>query len=51
LFQMAVSKKESSIRIINEPLKGSSVFMVETGENCSLARTQFITSADLVISL
>ncbi len=32
IFQVAVSKKESPIRIINEPLKGSSVFMVETGE-------------------
>jgi site-specific DNA recombinase len=27
IFQVAVSKKESSIRVINEPLKGSSVFM------------------------
>ena len=42
IFQVAVSKKESDIRIINEPLKGSSVFLVETGEtpnaifnNCS----------------
>lgn len=45
IFQVAVSKKESSIRIINEPLETSSkvpsVFLVETGENCSLARTRF----------
>jgi len=36
IFQVAVSKKESSIRIINEPLETSSkvpsVFLVETGE-------------------
>ena len=32
IFQVAVSKKESQIRIINEPIKGSSLFMVETGE-------------------
>ena len=31
IFQVAVSKKESEIRILNEPLKGS-VFVVETGE-------------------
>jgi site-specific DNA recombinase len=40
IFQVAVSKKGSAIRIINEPLKGSSVFMVETGEAPSLARTR-----------
>jgi site-specific DNA recombinase len=36
IFQVAVSKKESSIRIINEPLETSSrvpsVLLVETGE-------------------
>jgi site-specific DNA recombinase len=32
IFQVAVSKKGSLIRILNEPLKGSSVFVVETGE-------------------
>ncbi len=36
IFQVAVSKKESKIRILNEPLgtspAGSSVFLVETGE-------------------
>jgi site-specific DNA recombinase len=41
IFQLAVSKKNSEIRILNEPLKGSSVFMVETGEACSIARTKF----------
>ncbi|AGG08488.1 hypothetical protein btf_1423 [Dehalococcoides mccartyi BTF08] len=36
IFQVAVSKKESKIHILNEPLShepsGSSVFLVETGE-------------------
>jgi hypothetical protein len=32
IFQVAVSRKESPIRILNEPIKGSSVFVVETGE-------------------
>jgi site-specific DNA recombinase len=32
VFQVAISKKNANIRILNEPLKGSSVFMVETGE-------------------
>lgn len=32
ILRVAVSKKESEIRILNEPLKGSSVFLVETGE-------------------
>ncbi len=34
IFQVPVSKKEYNIRIINEPLKGSSVFLVETGKAC-----------------
>ncbi|WP_322354263.1 hypothetical protein, partial [Dehalococcoides sp.] len=36
IFQVAVSKKESKIHILKEPLShepsGSSVFLVETGE-------------------
>jgi hypothetical protein len=32
IFQVAASRAESEIRIINEPLKGSSVFLVEMGE-------------------
>jgi site-specific DNA recombinase len=32
VFQVAASKKNSAIRILNEPLNGSSVFVVETGE-------------------
>ena len=32
VFQVAASKEGSEIRIINEPIKGSSVFLVETGE-------------------
>jgi len=33
VFQVAASKEGSEIRIINEPIKGSSVFLVETGES------------------
>ncbi len=29
---VAVSKKDANIRILNEPLKDSAVFMVESGE-------------------
>ncbi|MBI2859184.1 MAG: recombinase family protein [Chloroflexi bacterium] len=32
VFQVAASKAGSDIRIVNEPYKGSSVFLVETGE-------------------
>jgi site-specific DNA recombinase len=32
VFQVAASRKGSKINIINEPLKGSSLFVVETGE-------------------
>lgn len=42
VFQVAVSKKESQIRILNEPLKGSSVFVVETGEAPSLPYLRYI---------
>ncbi len=33
VFQVAASREESDIRIINEPYQGSSVFLVETGES------------------
>jgi site-specific DNA recombinase len=33
VFQVAASRKGSNIRILNEPLNGSSVFLVETGES------------------
>jgi len=33
VFQVAASRKGSDIRILNEPLNGSSVFLVETGES------------------
>jgi site-specific DNA recombinase len=32
VFQVAASREGSDIRILNEPLNGSSVFRVETGE-------------------
>jgi len=33
IFQVAASRQGSDIRIINEPLEGSAVFLVETGES------------------
>jgi site-specific DNA recombinase len=33
IFQVAVTKEGSDIRIINEPIQGSPVFLVETGES------------------
>ncbi len=33
VFQVAASREGSEIRILNEPLEGSSVFLVETGES------------------
>ena len=39
IFQVAASREGSDIRIINEPLEGSSVFLVETGESRSLPET------------
>ena len=33
VFQIAAAKEGSEIRIINEPIKGTSVFLVETGES------------------
>jgi site-specific DNA recombinase len=33
VFQVAAAKEGSEIRIINEPIKGTSVFLVETGES------------------
>ena len=40
IFQVAATKQNSEIRIINEPLKGTSVFLVETGENRTLPETR-----------
>jgi len=36
VFRVAASSEGSDIRIINEPLEGSSVFLVETGEGAEL---------------
>ncbi len=33
VFQVAASREGSDIRILNEPLSSSSVFLVETGES------------------
>ena len=38
VFQVAASREGSDIRIINEPLEGSSLFLVETGERACLKR-------------
>ncbi|MFC1873608.1 hypothetical protein ACFLW3_02220 [Chloroflexota bacterium] len=45
VFQVAASREGSDIRILNEPLNGSSVFLVETGGSRSLPETMlcFIT--------
>ena len=42
IFQVAVTKEGSDIRIINEPLQGSPVFLVETGENLTARQTRNI---------
>ncbi len=43
VFQAAVSRKESQIGIVNEPLKGSSVFVVETGEARLIPETRVLS--------
>jgi site-specific DNA recombinase len=50
VFQVAISKKNANIRILNEPLKGSSVFMVETGEASSPSETRYTGFAALAIA-
>jgi DNA invertase Pin-like site-specific DNA recombinase len=40
IFQVAVTKEGSDIRIINEPIHGSSVFLVETGEKQTRPETR-----------
>jgi hypothetical protein len=42
IFQVAVTKEGSDIRIINEPIQGSPVFLVETGENLTARETRNI---------
>ena len=42
VFQVAVTKEGSDIRIINELLNGTSVFLVETGETLCVPQTRFI---------
>ena len=42
VFQVAASREGSEIRIINEPLEGSSVFLVETGESRTLPETKML---------
>ncbi len=42
VFQVAASRDESEIRIINEPYQGSSLFLVETGESPTLPETKVL---------
>ena len=42
VFQVAASRKGSDIRIINEPLEGSSLFLVERGESRTPPETRYI---------
>jgi hypothetical protein len=50
VFQVAASCEKSDISILNEPLKDSSVFLVETGEGLLLSIcNQHLLSALLVI--
>ena len=46
-FQVAASCEESDIRILNEPLEGSSVFLVETGESQPIPETILVYLAGL----
>ena len=39
IFQVAVTKEGSGIRIVNEPLKGAPVFLVDTEEALTLRET------------
>jgi len=40
IFKVAASKADADIRIVNEPYKGSPVFLVETGEASSIPETR-----------
>jgi hypothetical protein len=42
IFQVAVTREGSDIRIINQPIQGSPVFLVETGETLTPQETQNI---------
>jgi site-specific DNA recombinase len=44
VFRVAASKKGSEIGILKEPLQGSSVFLVETGEGRTLPETMLCYS-------
>ncbi|MFC2008026.1 hypothetical protein ACFLVB_05495 [Chloroflexota bacterium] len=49
VFQVAASRKGSDIRILNEPLEGSSVFLVETGESRTPPETRVLCFVYLFI--
>ncbi len=44
VFQLAASRKGSDIRIVNEPLNGSSLFLVETRESRTLPEIRYIVN-------
>jgi len=48
IFQMAATRIESEIRIINESIKDSAVFLVETGESRTLPETRLLWLTDLI---
>jgi hypothetical protein len=49
VFQVAASREGSDIRILNEPLNGSSMFLVETGEGaCLKSRSHVVESGQRV---
>ena len=50
VFQVAASKKDSNIRILNEPLNDSSLVLVETGETLSLVLISVLSSSLSVVS-
>jgi site-specific DNA recombinase len=51
IFQVAVTKEGSNIRITNEPLHGSCVFLVETGEGRSRMFNIFRVTISLCVPL
>jgi hypothetical protein len=42
VFQVAASREKSAIHILNEPLEGSSLFLVETGESQTPPETKMM---------
>jgi hypothetical protein len=47
IFQVTASREGPNIRILNEPLEGSSVFLVETGGRIKLALKQHFVLCEI----